>query len=856
MNPSPLLPGAALAAALISCLAPELQAIPFNDHFEFAADLGSSSELIRQSDPRVASLEEFENSLDLSHPEIPNEIRSGSLWFRWTAPSAGNYFLLELEADDLLDVYRSSSGNLGANIAADEETGLIHFSATAGEVLYFRHSAWTSGPFGFPFSFGESAPSGFILRREGNTRVTDLGARDGYSAFFTSFGAANSEKYRWTIPQSGSYRLFLSSFSDPEEPLPGTASLSRNGTPVAEFAFLEPLELDLAAGDVMEITLTGDLWFAPFTFVPVPPAADLGSVTSITVPSVPDEEWEWTWTAPSDGYLTLEWQGHFPFSDVFFADPETFAASWTQVNSQDSDALTLGRRCYFSGKVSAGKSYIFSDVFNGPGDLLTGCIKLKFFATPSTVDERLAAVSAELGLSTNAGLLAADTHLAAVLSAEPTNAHASAFRAFTRLALLESEPAYASFLQSLGVTATGPGFFRPGYQVTEAEDGLPEFPEEANATERIAAFKLLVSPRLAEIRSLLNTATASGDRRSYVAKTEQSYVIDQADILAMKASVDIVQALLDLLSVYDLGGSLNAIVQLERDGELDLEQAMAQIPSLLQVANSAAIADFKTRINNANTLLGAALIQAAGQRTSTGSHVFPPVGLLGNGKGLLEFMEGSEVLGQAFNGPVKVGEETIDLSQWNTGTGSLRSFLPTLKGNYALGLTAADPSFGGIFPGQDKAGFDRLLEKHGILADPSGFSTWIQGFLEQGLPPYLMGFMDDADGDGDTNGEEYYFASNPADPSVRVQSPVASLDVGPGGKEFRTSFVRRIGSDSEIRYVAAVSDDMKTWDYTGAQVSQVGAAVPVGDGEGEVITVAIDADLKPHRFIRIHAVAR
>lgn len=855
MNPSPLL-RAALAAASLSCIAAPLQAIPFNDQFQFAADLGSPSELIRQSDPRVASFEDFESSLELSFPDLPDGGRSGSLWFRWTAPTAGTYFLLELEADDLLDVYRSSSGTLGDVILPDEDSFFdLKFSATAGEVFYFRHTSTTL--FSDPFAPRDSAPGGFILRRQGTTRLTDFGNREGFTAFLTSFGATNSEKYRWTIPQTGSYRFFLASFFDPEEPQPGIGSLTCNGTPVPDFAISEPLELELEAGDVMELTISGNFGFLPLTFTPAPPpTGDLGSVTSATLPSVPDEEWEWTWTAPADGYIVLEWQGHFPFSDLYFADAETFRASFAAVGSQDTDATTLGRRCFFSGKVSSGTSYIFSDVSTFPGDPLTGYISMKFIATPSTVDERLAAVSAELGLGTEAGLLAADAHLAAILAVEPTNAHACAFRAFTRLALLENEPAYASFLTSLGVTATGPDAFRPGYVLTEAEDGLPEFPASANATDRIAALKQLLSPRLAEIRALLNNATASGDRRSYVDKNEQSYVIDQADILAMKASIDISQALLDLLSVYNLGGSLNAIVQLERDGEVDLETVLAEIPSLLQVANSAGIADFKTKIANANTLLSAALIQAAGQRTLTGSHVFPPVGILGSGKGLLNVMEGSALLEQAFNGPVQVGTETIDLSKWNASTGSLRSFLPTIKGNYALGLTAPDPTFGGIFPGQTKGSFDRLLEQHGALADPSGFSAWIQGFMEQGIPPWLMGFMDDGDGDGDTNGAEYYFASNPADPTVRVETPVSSLDIGPGGKKFRTSFVRRIGSDTEIRYVVAVSPDLKAWDYTEAQVTQVGTPVPVGDGEGEVVTVEINANLKEKQFIRIHALAR
>lgn len=849
MKSSPFPSGAVVALAAAFLSSSPLLAIPFNDKIEFAADLGSATELIRQSDPRVASFEEFESSLIPSDPSIQQEMRTGSLWFKWTAPATGTYFLAGLGNGDLLDVFRVAGGGPSAAIPVPEGDTVVEFSATGGEPLFFRHTG-VGGP-GHPF-FGPPVPGGFILRKEGPGRVTDFGPRVGLAGYMTSFGESNSEKYQWSVPQGGNYTLWIRYFEDPEENPDVGVTLRKNGVEVPELEFNDQFDLVLAGGDSLEVTLTGDARLVAFGFAPEPPElADLDGATSSVVPSYPDLEAEWIWTAPADGYLRLESES-LVGSELYIAVLDASDYQFSSSTPVGLDSKTLGFRSSMVKKVEAGTTYVFADL---GGFSSSGFIEMDFFASPASLDDLLFAAAAEIAAETDAGLSAADGFLASALAIEPTNAHANAFRAFTRLALLESEPAYEALMQSLGVTDTVTDVFHWQHNLTEDSEGLPVFPAEANATERIAATRALISPRLAEIRGMLDAAVPSGGRRGYVAKLGQSYVVDEADILAIKASIDIVQALLDLLSVYDLGGSLNAIVQLERDGELDLEQALEEVPTLLQVANSAAIGEFKGRIANANALLCAALIKSAGQRDVAGGHLFPPVGLLSDGDELLEQMEGIEVLANALSGPVKIGKETVDLSQWNSSTASLRSLLPMIRGNRALGLTAPDPTLDGILPEADLGNFDGLLESHRALVDPAGFSLWIQEFLGEEVPPALARFFADADGDGDSNGEEYYFASDPSDPSVRVQSPVTSLDATPGGKRFRTSFVRRIGA-SDIRYKVAVSDDLKAWDYSEAQVAQVGSPVPVGDGEGEVVTVEIGEEVTNRKFVRIHAVAQ
>ena len=119
----------------------------------------------------------------------------------------------------------------------------------------------------------------------------------------------------------------------------------------------------------------------------------------------------------------------------------------------------------------------------------------------------------------------------------------------------------------------------------------------------------------------------------------------------------------------------------------------------------------------------------------------------------------------------------------------------------------------------------------------------------------LLDFDGDNDFDGESNGKEYLFGSDPTDPSVKAQEPVSKLEMTAGGLKFRVSFVRRLGS-TDIRYVAAVSEDLTTWDYSEAKVTLVGSPVPVGDEQVEIVTVEIDSDLSGSMFVRIHAVAK
>lgn len=855
MKPIPPSGGVGVCLLAIASLVAPVLAIPFNDGIAFATDLGSSPYLFRQADPRVATFEPFEDSLGFANWLFPLQSRTGSLWFKWTAPEAGTYHLLEVGFGDIVDIYRVVEGQPGPFVPEREDGSSLAFTAAGGEEFFIRHTAENGE--GGSSTWAPRDPVGFLLRKEGTGHITDFGDRSCLAGFLTSAGASNSEKYRWTVPGSGDYQIQLT-FWGFVDPTPGLGvTLRRNGIVIPEFELNQLSTYSFTAEDQVEMTLSGDVGFAQLYFAPAPPvSSDLGSAGAAVLPATHDGDYEWLWTAPSDGVLKLDLSSVSPLVSLYLADYSAFEVKFVEMGYLDKDSLTLESRTNLVQRVEEGTTYGFAASLGpfDPGLSPASCISLSFFESPTTVDERIDAAVASLEMETQAGLVDADNQLAAVLAVEPTHPQANILRAVNRLILLESDPAYSAFLQSLNISGAGSGVFDVEYTPTTNEGGQPLFPEGATATDRVAALRQLVSPRLAEIRGYLTSALAAGDRRTHLTRLGGSFVIDQADILALKASVDIVGALLDLLAIHDLGGSLNAIVEFEEAGEIDLETALDQLPSLLQLANAAAVTEFKEKIANANTLLGAALIESSGGRVISGNHFFPPVGDPVEGRDLLGFLIGLDDVAKALAGPIEIEGVTLDLSQWNASTASLRSLLPMLRGNKALGFTAPDPELDGILPGMDAGGFNHQLESHRMLADPAGFAFWIQGFLEEGLPVGLSRFFDDADGDGDSNGEEYYFASDPNDPSVRVQSPVAALDQSSGGTRFRVSFVRRIGA-ADIRYVAAVSNDIKVWDYSGGKVSVAGPPVPVGDGIGEIVTVEIDADLSNRQFIRIHAVA-
>ena len=482
----------------------------------------------------------------------------------------------------------------------------------------------------------------------------------------------------------------------------------------------------------------------------------------------------------------------------------------------------------------------------------------RFFSTPSSVEEYLVVATDNLnsGLS-QASLQQADSSLDAALALEPTHPSANFLKAVVQLILLGQTSDFQQLLTSVGITPNASDFTETDFSIPSAVDGLPDFPTDAEATARLAAIEGVLSPRLAEVRAHLVTAQNSTVAGEVLSLRDTNLSFDEADYLGFIAFVDVFGAFLDLATIYDLGGSLDAIVQLEREGSLDFETALAEFPNLLSVANSAAVDEFKSKMNQANTVLCAALVKASAERTDCGIHFFPPVEPLEElGIQLGNLFEITETVSSLFSEPFEADGFVIDLTQYSSAqVTSLRAQLPEIRDGRAVAFTMSDPTLGGLLVNSNQADFTELFDAAGILLEPSQYAQWISGFLADGLPPELTGAQDDPDSDGDTNLEEYFFGGDPNDSTVVAQTPTADLISLPGGQELGVTFIRREESE-EVNYVLATSDDLETFGFSQANVSMVGTATPLGGGR-ELVTFSIPLNaIGGKRFVQIHAAAK
>jgi hypothetical protein len=114
--------------------------------------------------------------------------------------------------------------------------------------------------------------------------------------------------------------------------------------------------------------------------------------------------------------------------------------------------------------------------------------------------------------------------------------------------------------------------------------------------------------------------------------------------------------------------------------------------------------------------------------------------------------------------------------------------------------------------------------------------------------PYL-----DSDGDGRDNATEWLQATHPFVRDVLWQDFTRTV-IAPGQVEARLTFVRRKGI-AHWDLQVLVSDDMETWDRSGAQVELLGLPMDNGDGFTETVTYRLTdaAALSKRKFLRVEA---
>ncbi len=145
-----------------------------------------------------------------------------------------------------------------------------------------------------------------------------------------------------------------------------------------------------------------------------------------------------------------------------------------------------------------------------------------------------------------------------------------------------------------------------------------------------------------------------------------------------------------------------------------------------------------------------------------------------------------------------------------------------------------------------------------LLGSPSTFAEWqSQHFTPNQLnDPQVSGWFADPDQDHIANGLEYFCNTDPL-PGITTQDsnnlPRAAIETIASNRFLTLTYHRRIGWSGNPEIVG-VSNDLISWDNTGAQIVPVNVT-PSGDGVTEIVKVRLATSLNlisaPRKFLRL-----
>lgn len=479
---------------------------------------------------------------------------------------------------------------------------------------------------------------------------------------------------------------------------------------------------------------------------------------------------------------------------------------------------------------------------------------LEAVGAPSTADDYIFRARAQLAAATKIGITAALADLSAALLLEPSNDEALFLRGLVRLLALETEPAFDQLLTDLGVTATGS--LREGsLNVVKDAQGVPIPAVGANSSDVVDWVIDHLLPRLSAARSDFE-AVSSNTFLSQLSGSEtgsDSVLIDRGDLLALAATTHGLEMFFNLIFTYDLSVPLESVATLEQNGQLDAEHTMAAFQNLVDFAATDRRSQFASELTAMRDSYAAASSLIMG-RVDQGGFL---TGGIGEDPALNTEVGRQLDLGvSSLGGEVDWDGTTVDLSRLVATDQSLRDWLPSLSGDAAVPGTLPDPTFDGILPGRTSRETETIFYKLGRLAGLAEYSSSFGSVLDfLGFP---SGPYEDADGDSQTNFEEWLFLTDPLLPDVVFQS-LERQQVAPGQSELTFSFIRPIDAlAGNWPLVLASSDDLDSWDRTGAKVSVLTVEDNM-DGFTETVTyqvTGVDPEQVNNRFFRIEAVYR
>lgn len=472
--------------------------------------------------------------------------------------------------------------------------------------------------------------------------------------------------------------------------------------------------------------------------------------------------------------------------------------------------------------------------------------------SPTTAAQHILAGRAQLQLNTDAGITQAFSHFNSAITLSPANQEALFLRAMTRLFQLETEPEFAALLTEFNATRTGS--LKGGGSISNPKDidGDDVFPAGATSGDAINWTINRFLPRLALVRADLALITDNAFRTDMtVTELGADIVVDRGDALALKATLHGVEMLFQFLFTYNLDVPVQGLVQLQKQGNLHAQQTLAAYTSLLTFASSdrrpqfaAALQSMQQEYTNASNFIRT-------QRTDPTDLLTQP---LSEDPFLEEDIRGKlDQASASLSGEVIFNGNRLNLSRLVTTPQSLRSWLPAFRNQSMLSDTLPDPTFDGVLPGNTQEKMNTRIYQLGKLWGTSQYATDMGELLDfLGLDSMPN---EDADGDGESNFKEWIFGSQPWDPGTVVWQDLTVNTSVPTQKEIRITFARRMQLE-EWKLIVSVSDDLKVWDKTEAQVQMVGTPADNGDGFSETVTYRLTnaSALANKKFLRVESV--
>lgn len=890
----------ALFLALFASTVPALAAPPANDAF-------ANRTLISGGLPASVTSTNSEGTKEVGEPNHAGFSGGRSVWYTLTAPATGE---ISVAVDSLTPgfspvtaIYTGSSVN-ALTLAGAASFGPASFNAVAGTTYHIAVDGTGTSPGNFRLNIG--SPVAAASNDNFANRITISGTSAHAGGFNNGASKEVGEPshagntggksvwYTWTAPSTGSYSAHLlgpAPFSDRILAVYTGSSvnaLTGVGSASGGYTFPTTFNFSATAGTAYQIAVDGSNYGngpASGKFVvnisqsPVNDAfanaINLGSAASGShstawvdfattmefgepgapfFPNLsgPRTTW-WRWTAPSSGLFNVDLLGsNF---DTWLQIYSGTALNNLVLVGESHDADLQGRS-KTAINVTSGTTYYFRVRGETPFDVGNVTLAWAPLGAASTADDYVALGRANLQLQTDAGLSNADTHFASALALNANHPEANLLKAITTFALLEQAAAFQNVLTTLGITDSN--IYLRRYKIRKNAQGKREpLAPTGNSAVGVNYLGDTMLPALTVVRAHLDKVTSPSFVMALTDSEtkDQLVLLDAGDIALIRAASYGLEAVIRLLQTYNSGVDVATAITAANNKTLTVKNVADTFSNLLTFTGNDQRAAFKTAVQSANTAYqaGSAFVRTTRAVQNDERHLFFLDDTLRAEEAEEEIRNGLQETSNSLNGATNVGGETVNLAQAITSTKSLREQLIGLIANKGIASTAPDPTFDGVLPNSTQAKVNRFLNRSGLLYEISNFSSWAAAFLSGQTVPNQAKSAD-PDKDMLTNFAEYAFNLNPGKSSATQEYSVNSLqtNVSDGKKYLNFSFVRRINRTT-IDYVVAVSDNLTTWDRTGTQIQQVGAATANADGVTETVTVRLLADplVTSRKFVRL-----